>query len=466
MRRRLRPVLLCALGCATLPVLHAQSSAQPVPDSTSPQSAPAAADDSSASSCPAPAEVRNDQTPSCFLDRAATSWAGSSTAPTRVAALDGTGLIATGGRLPNRYLLTLGAGSGYDSELLNQKGLSSAVYSGNAIGSGLWDKRRFHAVLQDALSLAAYSAKSPDGSHAKDVLNRFSLGADGQLTDRLSVTATSFASYGSDALRTVATPQSVPVGTITAPVSGVSSYGLQTGDILIAQTAGTLGYRTSERGSLTFSVANSYLRYFDISAITKTTVARADFIHLRSRALTLGVYGMGTHQSGTLTCSSGGGGVEMRYHPSLRLEVGGNTGVLTGNSECGRAAQLVADGSIFLHFTPRTAVYATGGRWPNNGVLPRAIWISSGTGGIRHLFGRGIEGSFDYTASLGTVTSGNKSYRESYAGGSLTVPLGRNFSQELLYRHFAQEGLDISPNRNVAQVTLWWNARSGSPRSR
>ena len=218
----------------------------------------------------------------------------------------------------------------------------------------------------------------------------------------------------------------------------------------------------SARSGWDYSLKNDYQKVFDSGQTVNAVQGRATYLHLATRATTYGFYGLGTHQTGSVTCSSGGGGLEVGYHPSVKVGLAGSAGPAIGSGTCGRSVQVIANGTAYYRPTLTTAFYASAARTPNDGVIPDAIWLTTYAGGIRHSLNPRLELGVDYADTQGSSTKKTPSYREDYVSGNVRFSLWGSLAEEVSIRHFTGSGLLANPDRTTLLFGVWWTLSRGS----
>ena len=354
--------------------------------------------------------------------------------------------------VPGKYSLQLSTLGGYDSAVLDKSGLSSAFFGGQGALAKLFASDRSQFLLQDAISVTDYTASG----QTVDALNRFSAALNSHINETWSLQASAASSYGTDSLRTLTPAELQPVGSTAGIAPSAAAYGLYAGAVLTAGGALSLRRQSSPISGWTFSGSDSYVRYSDIDSTLNLVSGQADYWRSATRSLAYGFYGVGIHQGGALSCSSGGAGMNATYRPTRTLELSGSAGPVSGNGNCGRTLQFLSNGSVSLRATEGTVFYISGDHHPNNGVIPAAAWITSVTGGVQHAFSPRLQASSDYAFTYGSVSQGGQSYQESYVSGGMKFLLSSNFWEDISVRHYTASGFDANPSRTVAIFTLWW----------
>jgi hypothetical protein len=378
-----------------------------------------------------------------------------------VGAVDGSGVVDIESRSPRKVSLQLSTIGGYDSALLSKSGLSTKFIGGQAVMGRLFSSSRSQLLLQDAVSGTRYSA----GGGVFQKLNTVSIAFKHSINEKWNLQGMAMNTFGNDALRALAPIVQQPVGGTNGINPEATTYGLRTGNVLTTISALALNQKRTALNSWSFSVTNNDQRYFDYSLAENTLTGRADLLHAVNRSLSYGVYGIAIRQSGAMSCVNAGAGLSFSYRTSRILQFSGSGGPVSGTGVCGRAFEIVSNGSVSIQPTRNTAFFVTADRRPNTGLLDKAVWMTSLTGGVHHQLNSWMEASSSYAYTVGTSDMDKQSYQAHYFDASIRFLLKGGFSEDFSVRNYRTIGFELNPGQTIAVFTVWWSPRTLSQQS-
>jgi len=327
------------------------------------------------------------------------------------------------------------------------------VYGGLIAGAGLIEKHRWQLMMEDAAGLgnAEYAGANFAG------LNRFAARGTGELSERWTWQANATDTFGTDALRTFAPLDYRMIGQSEAPAPDTVAYGLHAGNVLNQEEGMKLRFAGSERSHWDFSAGDDYRHFSDDGFSEQTVRGRAEYLHALTRDTAVGFFGEGDHQNNTLDCSLGGGGARFLSDWGGRASLNVSGGAYGASGSCGKSVQFQGDAALYVSITPDTDIYFSANRGLGDGAVERAIFLDSGSTGLRHTFRRQISARLTGTALYGTDPRNNTSLHGSFSEASIRYPLPMGFSQETAIRHYSVSGFAAPPNRTAAVFTFWWS---------
>lgn len=337
-------------------------------------------------------------------------------------------------------------------------GPEAKVYSGLAAAAGLIEKHRWQMMIGDAGGAGDYQLHGTNFAG----LNRFAARATGELNERWTWQGNATNTFGTDAFRVFAPLDYRMIGQTEAPAADTVSYGLHNGNIMNQEEGVKLRFAGSERSHWDFSAGDTYRHYWDDGFSVQTVRARAEYLHAVTRDTAIGFFGEGDDQMINLACSVGGGGLRLLSQMKNGASLNVTAGVYGASSSCGKQFEFQGDAALYLPLGGKTDAYLAADRGLGDGTVERAVFLDSGSAGLRHTFRNQIStrlsGTLLYgTAPAGTAPADNTSLHGSFAEASLRYPLPMGFSQESAIRHYAVSGAGVAPNRTAAVFTLWWS---------
>jgi len=357
--------------------------------------------------------------------------------------------------IPSSFTLTAG---GFNAFSLPGDGQGKA-YGGLAAMSGLLERRRWQLMAEDAGGAADFQLS---GAHFVG-LNLAAVRATGEVTPRLTWQGSATNTYGTDAARQVAPIDYRMVGEADAPAPDTPAYGLHAGLMTEGEEGLKMRYEASRRSAWDFSASNGYTKYNADAFLVNTARGRIEYLHNVADGTALGFYGEGAHQTSSLQCSLGGGGLRLlsSWDDHATLNVSG--GIVGANPSCGKRVQFTGDAALYTKLTNRTDLYLSANRDLSNGILEHSIFLSTGGAGVRHSFTHSIDVHASLNELYGTDPVTRQTYHGSFVDGSFHYRLGLGFSQELELRRYSFSGLAEEAGRTVGVFTLWWSPPRRSP---
>ena len=351
--------------------------------------------------------------------------------------------------VPSSFTLTAG---GFNAFSLPGDGEGKA-YGGLAAMSGLLERRRWQLMAEDAGGAADFQLS---GAHFVG-LNLAAVRATGEVTPRLTWQGSATNTYGTDAARQVAPIDYRMVGQADAPAPDTPAYGLHAGLMTEGEEGFKMRYEATRRSAWDFAGLDDYTKYNADGFLVNTARGRVEYLHNVADGTALGFYGEGAHQTQSLECSVGGGGIRFlsSWDDHATLNISG--GIAGANSSCGKRVQFTGAAALYARLAKRTDLYLSANRDLGNGVLEHAIFMSTGGAGIRHSFTHSIDIHVSLNELYGTDPVTRQTYHGSFVDGSFHYRLGLGFSQELELRRFSFSGLPEEAGRTVGVFTLWWS---------
>lgn len=386
-----------------------------------------------------------------YSDTDAAPHVGLSAIPNSAVAIDGSGLLPLDKDAENTWAIATGFFGGYDSALLQTKGLNSGIAGNELDIAALLNGKRGVFLLQNSTTTTSLFHNGV----SVVALNRTSLDFVRELSQRWTWTARGSAGYGNDMVRALTSPDSKVIDTIAVPDAQAAAYSIHTGKDLTSEVATTLHLQKSRSSEWGFSVSNSYQNYPELNSSINTSLGRADYIRTLTRSFSQGLYGMLGKQTGSLDCTVGGGGYQALFHPGKKVEMEAGVAPLVGTTGCGRTFQFSADFNFLYQATPQTSFYVTGERQLNTGVLQNSIWLNTATAGIRHSFTSKLDLRIDGGGFEGKSTIGNNNYSNSFISAGLRHALSAHIDQEVSFRRYFSTGFPSTPDRTFILFTLW-----------
>jgi hypothetical protein len=290
-------------------------------------------------------------------------------------------------------------------------------------------------------------------------LNLAAVRATGEITPRLTWQGSATNIYGTDAARQVTPVDYRMIGQADAPAPDTPAYGLHGGLMTEGEEGTKLRYENSRRSAWDISASDHYTKYNADSFLVHTARAQVEYLHTVADGMALGFYGDGGHQTHSLDCTLGGAGMRLlsSWHDHSSLNLSG--GVAGANPSCGKRVQFTGDAAVYTKLTNRTDFYVTAKRDLGDGVLEHAVFLSTGSAGIRHAFNRNVDMHASLNELYGTDPVTKQTYHGSFVDGSLHYRLGLGFSQEMEIRRYSFSGLPGEAARTLGVFTLWWSPR-------
>jgi hypothetical protein len=350
-----------------------------------------------------------------------------------------------------------------------QTATNGQAYGGLGAISGLVARRRWQFMLEDGGGMGDFQLNSLDGPN-RVYLNRAAVRGLGELGARWSWQASAANTYGNDTLRTFAPLDYTTVGNVEAPVPDTVAFGLHSGNMTHEQEQGILRYASSRRTHWDLSADHTFQYFSDDGVTVQTVGGRATYLHSATRNLAYGVYGNGAHQTGSLDCSFGGGGLQgvVQWGDHGSLNVSG--GVSGASAACGKSTQFLGDASLYVPLKAHTDFYVSASRALSAGILVQTALLNTAGAGVKHSFNPSSNIRLTGAAIYGTDPRTNHSYEGNFSELAVAYRLGPWFYQDIAVRHFEVHGgaaglpgAQISDHQSLIAVVLWWSPKERQP---
>ena len=353
---------------------------------------------------------------------------------------------------PSAFSYTLGglAGSAFGHEAHGQ------AYTGVAAVSGLLERSRWKLMAEDGGGAGDYQGNSGQGASFVG-LNRGAIRGLGDVGARWSWQASATNTFGNDVVRTFAPLDYAAIGNSEAPVPSIVAYGLHTGNVIAEQEDLRLTYADTRRTQWNFSVGHTFQHYAQDGFSSQTVGGRAEYLRSLTPNAALGFYGNAAHQTNSLDCTVAGVGVQGLFRLGTRSSINIEGGPSGASAGCGRPAQFLGSAAVYLGAGSRTDIYALANRDFSEGVLERAVFLSAVGAGVRYAITPGVHIRLTGAAIYGTDPKTNQSYDGTFSEAAVGFRLGDRFTQDLAFRHYQVAGGQVSDNRNLVVLTVWWS---------
>jgi hypothetical protein len=327
------------------------------------------------------------------------------------------------------------------------------AYGGIGAAKLLMERRRFQFSAEDGGGLGDLNA----GGHQYLVgLNRGAVRLADEVSPRLSWQGTATNTYGTDAARIVAPLDFRSIGDAESPAAESVVYGLHSGRMTSGEEAGKLRYLDSRQSLWDFGFSHAYTKYDADNFLVQTERLRFEYLHAITRSNAYGGFVLGGHQSSPLDCSLVGGGLAYVAGWGSRSSLNVTGGAAGANSFCGKRAQAIGNGALYLPINGSSDFYASAGRDLSDGLLEHTVMLNTGAAGIRHFFGNVADMRVSWNGLQGTNPQTKQTYQGMFGDLSLHIHVIAGFSEEAEIRHFNFASAQNN-DRTIAVFTLWWS---------
>jgi hypothetical protein len=359
---------------------------------------------------------------------------------------------------PTMFRFTMGGFGGFSFPDANP----GKAYGGIGAAKILIERRRVQFMAEDGGGLANLNA---GGENFLVGLNRGAVRFNGEISPRLSWQGTATNTYGTDAARIAVPLDFRTIGDAEAPAAETVVYGLHSGRMTSGEEAGKLRYLDSRSSLWDLGFTHAYTKYDADSFLVQTERLRLEYLHSITRADAIGGFLLGGHQSTPLDCSLVGGGLTYVAGWGTRSNLNVSGGVAGANPSCGKRAQAIGTGALYLPLNSTNDFYLSAGRDLSDGILEHTVFLNTGAAGIRHYFGKAADMRVSWNGLQGTNPQTHQTYQGMFADLSLHIRMRAGFSEETEIRHF-NFASTANNDRTLAVFTLWWSPGQASESTR
>ena len=350
---------------------------------------------------------------------------------------------------PSMFRLTTGGFSGFSFPDAN----SGQAYGGIGAAKMHIERRRLQFSAEDGGGFADLNA---GGVQYLVGLNRAAVRFNGELSPRWTWQGTATNTYGTDAARIVVPLDFRSIGDAEAPAAETVVYGLHSGRMTSGEEAAKVRYLDSRSSLWDLGFSHDYTKYDADRFLVQTERLRAEYLHALTHSDAIGGFLLGAHQSTPLDCSLVGGGLAYVAGWGTRSNLNVSGGLAGANPSCGKRAQAIGTGALYLPINSTNDFYLSAGRDLGDGILEHTLFLNTGAAGIRHYFGNVADMRVSWNGLQGTDPRTRQTYQGMIADLSLHIHIYSGFSEEAEIRHF--NIADTTNNdRTIAVFTLWWS---------
>ena len=357
---------------------------------------------------------------------------------------------------PSVFRFTTGGFSGFSFPDANP----GQAYGGIGAAKMLIERRRVQFSAEAGGGLADLNA---GGKQYLVGLNRAAVRLNGEVSQRWTWQGTATNTYGTDAARIVAPLDFRSIGNAEAPAAETVVYGLHPGRLTTGEEGAKVRYLNSRSSLWDLGFSHDYTQYDADHFLVQTERLRAEYLHAITHGDAIGGFLLGGHQSTPLDCSLVGGGLSYvnGWGNGSSLNVSG--GIAGANRSCGKRAQAIGTGALYLPINNTNDLYLSAGRDLGDGILEHTVFLSTGAAGIRHYFGNVADMRISWNRLQGTNPQTRQTYQGMFGDLSMHFHIYAGFSEEAEIRHFNIANT-ANNDRTLAVFTLWWSPGQNSER--
>ena len=359
---------------------------------------------------------------------------------------------------PTMFRFTTGGFSGFSFP----DAQPGRAYGGIGAAKLFIERRRLQVMAEDGGGLADLNA---GGEHFLIGLNRAAVRFNGEVSPRWTWQGTATNTYGTDAARIAVPLDFRSIGDAEAPAAETVVYGLHSGRMTSGEEAAKVRYLDSRSSLWDLGFTHTYTKYNADNFLVQTERLRLEYLHSITRSNAIGGFLLGGHQSSPLDCTLAGGGLTYVAGWGTRSNLNVSGGVAGANPSCGKRAQAIGTGALYLPLSNTNDFYLSAGRDLSDGILEQTVFLNTGAAGIRHYFGKAADMRVSWNGLQGTNPQTHQTYQGMFADLSLHIRMRAGFSEETEIRHF-NFASTANNDRTLAVFTLWWSPGQASESAR
>ncbi|MGH9569830.1 MAG: hypothetical protein ACRD4F_09320 [Candidatus Angelobacter sp.] len=352
------------------------------------------------------------------------------------------------------YLFGITASEGYDTAAA---GLSTnvpseiGIYEANLGGLRQGGKSTF--LFQHSATLTHYA----NPQFPLQFLQRSLFVATGAFNRQWEWSLEGRNTYGNDSLRLVAQLPSTLVGAVPVVKPDSALLGINNGRILAPEASGGLAWKPGPTDTFRLSLHNSYQEQLLDHTHVNISGVKLDYQKSLSDRTSLGVYGLGTYETGQLRCTSTGGGAEITLRPTNDSLIELAAGPQFGSQGCGAPQQFNFHLTLAGVVSARTRAYLSANREYSSGYVSQGTWEDNIVGGMETRLTRKLSWLVDSGYVRGTGFGTAARYSGYFASTQLRHRISRDFTLAAEYRYFSNAVSGVGAPRNIGLVSLIWN---------
>jgi hypothetical protein len=381
--------------------------------------------------------------------------AGKDQDPTTYApALDGSGLISMNSATSRHLITGTTVSSGFDSNPRNmtQSPVASGVYTVEPYFGLHSETSNAQFLLQYQPTITGYTSQD----YGTRALQQASLTMMGNMSERLRWNGNLWGSYGQDSTRFLAPQQTVGVGQVpgTGPTS--AAYLPDAGTVTFVTGDAGLQYLRSSKDSFDLDISNSFSHYGGIPGNNSIASASVGYDRALSPVLGLRAYSQTYRYYGSISCTSMGGGVGIKWHAQERTYISFSGGPQLNSASCSRQQGFAYSGSLSTKLVGKSQIYVMAAREPAISYLGPGLWETSVSAGFERQMNRGMIGANFGHVSSNTLTA-TSSYHGTYFDCEYAHGLSHGFTASYTYRGYLGYTNGGNFTRNVALLSISWS---------
>ena len=398
-----------------------------------------------------PADAVNDSS-----EEAATPKADSNTLPARAGtsyatALNGAGLIPLDAIRHLSFNLGATTSFGWDSNPQDlAEGKASSVYNLSPYVGLQASSNRTQVLIQYQPTIVHY------GAYAGSVMQLASAHLLRSLSPQWDLAVTTTGSHGQDSIRFAAPNQAVSVGAVSGTSPASASYLENAGDVTHLDGSIEVSGDLSARRAVRFGFTNSYSSVPSLKEVSNVGTLKMTYEYSLHPSLTVQAYQSSSQYYGTISCTTFGAGVGVRWQPRDGVFFAASGGPQVDAPVCKAQQGASYNLSFATRLPQRSQMYLESAREPTSGYLGPALWQDSITAGyqrqVKLLSVLGVDVGFVHSSTtLNTSSYSGKYWDTTYAYKPLRGP---TFS--VSYRGYLGTSGSTSFTRNTTLVALSW----------
>lgn len=329
---------------------------------------------------------------------------------------------------------------------LKDTGLAS--YDGY-LGLALQTRKSYFVLQQDSYG-NRYTASDLPGRY----LFQTSVLAAGEWTPAASWYLEGHSTEGYGALLFLSALPSTPVGQTVGTLPSAADLGLDNSFAIYPDASGGIRLKLTPESTLNLYAKDSYREVFDNNTHDNVAIFRPSYMVALSSKTEIGVYGLGTRETGEIDCRTNGGGLEFSTHFLKTGYVDAWGGPQIGSKGCIRQQLFQAHVEVSMQTGRTTDLFLLANRENGNTLVAGSAWEQNVAVGIQKRFTRSVVLRVDGGYVDGTHF-GNAALYQGWFG---SVELRRRISSNLLlsaaYRRFDNNETTPTLHRNVALFSI------------